>query len=157
MLCTSDEGSRQNCKQVEKTELYLHEADINRYSEGNNNITLSLYMPDFTLLFDFSRQHCVAICAVLVPFNLVATLQTMLLTWFGRPLPQIMLMATVSSVYALLLLLHVYTWLAIGVVMLPTYILTVLSGVCWLINFAAVAIALNQRAHQHPRLVEAQD
>lgn len=107
-------------------------------------------MSDLTLLFEFSRNHCIAICAVLVPFNLVATLQTMLFTWFGRPLPQIMLMTAVSSVYALLMLLHVYTWLAIGVIMLPTYILTCLGGVCGLINFAAVAIALNQR----PRLVE---
>jgi hypothetical protein len=94
-------------------------------------------MPD---LFEFSRTHCVAICAVLVPANLLATLQTMLLVWFRRSPKQIYAMTTVASFYALLLVLHVLTWLAIGVVMLPTYILTFLGSFCLLINLTAVVL-----------------
>lgn len=103
-------------------------------------------MPDLNLLFEFSRNHCIAICAVLVPANLLATSQTMLFAWFNRPLPQIYGMAGVASFYALLLLLHVLTWLAIGVVMAPTYILTFLSCVCWIVNCATILFALHQRS-----------
>ncbi|WAL58394.1 hypothetical protein [Thermocoleostomius sinensis] len=95
-------------------------------------------MPD---LFEFSRTHCVAICAVLVPANLLATLQTLLLIWFRRSPKQIYAMSLAASLYALLLILHVLTWLAIGVVMLPTYILTGLGSLCLLINLVAVALA----------------
>lgn len=110
-------------------------------------------MPDLNFLFEFSRNYCIAICAVLVPANLLATSQTMLFVWFNRPLVQIYVMAGVASFYALLLLLHVLTWLAIGVVMAPTYILTFLSCVCWMINCAAVLFAL----HQRNLLVEVQE
>ncbi|NJO41169.1 MAG: hypothetical protein HC769_23755 [Cyanobacteria bacterium CRU_2_1] len=99
-------------------------------------------MLELNVLFEFSRSHCIAICAVLVPVNLVATLQTMLFTGFHRSIAQIYLMAVVSSGYALLLLLHVVTWLTIGVVMIPTYVLTFLGSLCLGINGCAVAIAL---------------
>lgn len=102
-------------------------------------------MLDF--LFEWSRTHCIAICAVLVPANLLATLQTMLFIGYRRPIAQIYGMAAVSSFYALLLVLHVMTWFAIGVVMAPTYILTLLGSVCWLINAGAIWIA---RASSHP-------
>jgi hypothetical protein len=92
-------------------------------------------------LSEFSRTHCVAICAALVPANLLATSQTMLFAGLGRPIAQVHLMAKVSSLYALLLLLHVVTWLAIGVVMAPTYILTFLGCLCLLANLGSVAIA----------------
>ena len=97
-------------------------------------------MPD---LFEFSRTHCVAICAVLVPANLLATLQTMLLVWFRCSPKQIYTMTIVASFYAMLLVLHVLTWLAIGVVMLPTYILTFMGSLCLLIKLSAVIIASN--------------
>lgn len=107
-------------------------------------------MLDFNPLFEFSRTHCIAICAVLVPANLLATLQTVLLTWVRRPSRQIYWMAAVSSCYALLLILHVLTWLAIGVVMLPTYILTVLGCLCGAINIGAIVIALHRSSASHP-------
>jgi hypothetical protein len=98
-------------------------------------------MIDFVnALFEFSRTHCVAICAALVPMNLLATLQTMIFAGIGRPIAQVHLMAKISSLYALLLLLHVLTWLAIGVIMAPTYILTFLGCLCLLINLVTVAI-----------------
>lgn len=92
-------------------------------------------------LFEFSRTHCVAICAALVPANLLATSQTMIFAGLGRPIAQVHLMAKVSSFYALLLLLHVVTWLAIGIIMAPTYILTFLGCLCLAINLGSVAIA----------------
>lgn len=95
-------------------------------------------MFDLDTLFEFSRSHCIAICALLVPATLLATLQTMLLAGFRRPPFQVQLTATVASLYALVLVLHVFTWFAIGVVMAPTYILTVLGCVCLAINFYAV-------------------
>ncbi len=95
-------------------------------------------MVDIDFWFDFSRTHCIAICAVLVPANLLATLQTMLMAAFGRSIAQVQLMAAIATVYALLLVLHVYTWFAIGVVMAPTFILTLLGTVCITINFCAV-------------------
>jgi hypothetical protein len=101
-------------------------------------------MPDFNSLFEFSRTHCLTICAVLVPANLLATLQTLLFVWFWRPIGQVYWITTVASLYALLLLLHVITWLAIGVVMLPTYILSFLGCLCLLINFSAMAIAMQR-------------
>jgi len=99
-------------------------------------------MIDFNPLFEFSRTHCIAICALLVPANLLATLQTLLFVWFARPVTQIYSIATVASLYALLMILHVMTWLTIGVVMLPTYILSFLGCLCLLINSTAIVIAV---------------
>ncbi|MBW4468483.1 MAG: hypothetical protein KME07_23910 [Pegethrix bostrychoides GSE-TBD4-15B] len=89
-------------------------------------------------MFEFSRSHCVAICATLVPANLLVTSQTMLWVWLRRPLAQVQLTAGVAGCYALLLLLHVFTWFAIGVVMAPTFILMFLGSLCLAINLSAV-------------------
>lgn len=110
-------------------------------------------MPDFNLLSEFSRDHCIAVCAVLVPANLLATLQTMLFVWFGRPIAQVYSITAAASLYALLIILHVITWLAIGVVMLPTYILSVLGCVCLLINFSALLIATHRSRTIQPELM----
>jgi hypothetical protein len=107
------------------------------------------------VLFEFSRTHCVAICAALVPANLLATSQTMLFTGLGRPIEQVRFMAKVSSLYAVLILLHVFTWLSIGVVMAPTYILTFLGCLCLVLNLGSVAIATKGiTAHRIAKLVE---
>jgi hypothetical protein len=92
-------------------------------------------------LVQFSCTYCIAICAVLVPANLLATLQTMLLVWYRRPIAQVWLTAAVASLYTLTLLLHVLAWLSIGVVMAPTFILAGLGCVCFVINLGCVAIA----------------
>jgi hypothetical protein len=90
-------------------------------------------------LSEFSRHHCIAICGLLVPANLLATLQTMLLVGFQSSLRQQRIMVSVASIYAILISLHVYTWFSVGVVMKPTYILLFLSSVCLGINFWAIA------------------
>jgi hypothetical protein len=100
-------------------------------------------------LVQFSCTHCIAICAVLVPANLLATLQTMLLVWYRRPIAQVQLTATAASLYALTLLLHVLAWLSIGVVMAPTYILAFLGCLCLAINLGGVAIAVQRGDAAH--------
>ncbi|MBW4657937.1 MAG: hypothetical protein KME15_04630 [Drouetiella hepatica Uher 2000/2452] len=108
-------------------------------------------MLDISALSEFSRSHCIAICAVLVPINLLTTLQTMLWVWFRRPTTQIQGMAAIASFFALILILHVITWLAIGVVMAPTYILSFLGGLCIAINLSCVVISArrDQQARRH--------
>ncbi|MBD1914129.1 MULTISPECIES: hypothetical protein [unclassified Leptolyngbya] len=96
-------------------------------------------MIDFASLFDFSRQHCVAICAVLVPANLLATFQTLLFTGLHRPASSRHWITLAASTYALLMLLHVMTWYVIGVVMAPTFILMGLGLFCITVNGWAIA------------------
>lgn len=98
-------------------------------------------MLDLTSVCELSRTYCIAICAVLVPANLLATSQTVLMVWFRRPIAQIWLMAGVSSFYALVMVLHVLTWLIVGVVMIPTYVLMWLGSTCLVTNLLAIAVA----------------
>lgn len=92
-------------------------------------------------LFEFSRSHCIAICAFLVPANLLATLQAMIFTGLGRPIAQVGIMSMAALSYATLLMIHVMSWWAIGVVMLPTYILPALAAVCLTINLICLIIS----------------
>lgn len=96
-------------------------------------------MIDLSSLFEFSRQHCVAICSFLVPAIVVATLLTLVYTVLSRPQKQINLTALIGSGLGAIMYLHVSTWLMVGVVMLPTFILTGLASVCLGINGWAIA------------------
>ena len=96
-------------------------------------------MIDFNTLSEFSRNHCIAICAFLVPANLLATLQTLILVGFNRPQFQVQRATGIAITCALLMVMHVYTWFAIGVVMSPTYILLSLGSVCLCLNIWALA------------------
>ncbi|WNN91733.1 hypothetical protein [Gloeocapsopsis dulcis] len=98
-------------------------------------------MFDFNTLTELSRTHCIALCAVLVPANLIATSLTMLLTALRRPLSQVWQSAGIASIFAVLMLLHVWTWFAIGVVMAPTYILLWLASTCLLTNLGSIIVA----------------
>jgi len=91
-------------------------------------------MFDLTSLLEFSRAHCVAICGGLVPLNLLLTLQTMILTGLQRPQRQVRLAAAFACLPAGVMVLHVWTWLMIGVVMAPTFILLGLACICVGIN-----------------------
>jgi hypothetical protein len=95
-------------------------------------------MVDFASLLEFSHTHCVTICAVLVPLNLLASLQTIILAGLSRPVSQIGRSAVIASLCALVMVLHVMTWFVIGVVMAPTYILLTLGSVCLSINLWAI-------------------
>ena len=96
-------------------------------------------MFDFNTLFEFSRANCVAICAFLVPANLLFTLQTLIFTGLGRPQIQVRQAAVLACIPALVMVLHVYTWFLIGVVMAPTYILLWLGSTCLGINLWAIS------------------
>ncbi|MGC9527884.1 MAG: hypothetical protein ACP5D7_20300 [Limnospira sp.] len=94
---------------------------------------------DFNSLAEFSRQNCVTICTFLVPMNLIATFQTILFTALGRSPKQILVMAGFASLYAGIMVAHVWTWFAIGVVMAPTFILLSLGSTCLAVNLWAIA------------------
>lgn len=95
-------------------------------------------MFDFNSLFEFSRTNCVAICAFLVPANLLLTLRTMVFTGLQRPQSQVRQAALFACIPAVVMVLHVFTWLMIGVVMAPTYILLWLGTTCLGINLWAI-------------------
>ncbi|VXD15646.1 conserved membrane hypothetical protein [Planktothrix serta PCC 8927] len=95
-------------------------------------------MIDLTTIADFSRANCLGICAFLVPFNLLATVQTLIFIGLNRPQSQIFLISGFASLYSGLMVLHVFTWFMIGVVMIPTYVLLLLGTTCLGINIWAV-------------------
>ena len=96
-------------------------------------------MIDFNTITEFSHTYCIAICAFLVPANLLTTLQTAILTGLNRPRMQIWASVVVASLWATAMIFHVFTWFAIGVVMPPTYILLVMAITCLTINVWAIA------------------
>jgi hypothetical protein len=95
-------------------------------------------MLHFDALTQFSCAHCVAICSFLVPANLLATIQTLVLTGLRRPTVQIRLAMILASSLALAMLLHVFSWFVIGIVQIPTYVLLWLAGTCLGVNIWAV-------------------
>jgi hypothetical protein len=88
-------------------------------------------------LLDFSHTHCVAICAVLVPLNLLITLQTIIFTALERRV-QVWRTAALAVVCAGVMVLHVLTWFVIGVVAVQTYVLLALGATCLGMNLWAV-------------------
>jgi hypothetical protein len=94
---------------------------------------------DYTPLFEFSRNHCVAICACLVPAILLATIVTLIGIASGRSARQVLPSAGIASLLAGVMVLHVLTWFLIGVVMVPTFVLLSLGSVCLLINLWAIS------------------
>ncbi|MBW4567297.1 MAG: hypothetical protein KME31_04545 [Tolypothrix carrinoi HA7290-LM1] len=97
-------------------------------------------MLDFNTISELSRANCVSICAFLVPANLLATSSTIILAALRRPTRQVWQACTIATFFAVVMILHVYTWFAIGVVMAPTYILMWLAITCLLSNFGAILL-----------------
>lgn len=95
-------------------------------------------MFDFHTLAEFSRTNCVGICAFLVPANILTTLMTIILTVLRRPTHQVWQAAGIASIFAFVMIMHVYTWFIIGVVMPPTYILLSLAVTCLLTNLGII-------------------
>ncbi len=96
-------------------------------------------MLDFIGLFEFSHIYCVTICAVLVPVNLLTTLQTIILVGLNRSTVRIWQAAGLAGLCSLLMVLHVMTWFAIGVVRVETFVLLSLGAVCLSINLWAIS------------------
>lgn len=94
---------------------------------------------DLNALAEFSRNYCVSICAFLVPANLVTTVLTLLGLYLARPTRQIFATASLALLFAVIMFLHIGTWLIIGVVMAPTFILFGLGLTCFVINLKAIS------------------
>ena len=103
-------------------------------------------MFDFSNLLEFSHNHCIAICAALVPANVLTTFCAIVFVWLQRPTAQVWQLSGLASCFALLMVLHVLTWFVIGVVMLPTFVLLSLGGVCLSIN---VWVILHPQSLRH--------
>ena len=99
-----------------------------------------LQMFDLHTMAEFSRTHCVSICAFLVPATLVATIATMIFTALRHPQARVWQAAGVAGFFALVMILHVATWFSIGVVMAPTYILLGLASTCLLTNLVMIVL-----------------
>ncbi|MDX1978577.1 MAG: hypothetical protein SFT94_12965 [Pseudanabaenaceae cyanobacterium bins.68] len=97
------------------------------------------------LITDFSCQHCLAICAVLVPANLVITSQSLLMLGLGSA-DHLRVVASGSLIYAIALVGHVWLWWNLGVVMAPTFVLLGLALVCLGINLSAIAFGSRLQA-----------
>lgn len=91
-------------------------------------------MFDLNTIAEFSRINCLAICAVMVPANLILCLQSLILVGLNRPKNQVRLSGIIANICAIMLLLHVGSWFVIGVVRIQTFILLGLSCVCLIIN-----------------------
>lgn len=102
-------------------------------------------MLDFNTVTEFSHTYCIAICAFLVPANLLATLMTGILTGLNRPKVQVRASVVVASLFATAMIFHVFTWFAIGVVMPPTYILLLMAITCLAINLWAIGYPATMR------------
>ena len=96
-------------------------------------------MIDLNTVSEFSRTHCISICAFLVPANLVTTGVTVAFTLLHRPKAQVWKAAAIAAIPALVMVFHVVTWFMIGVVMAPTYILLWLAATCLSINLWAIS------------------
>jgi fatty-acid desaturase len=96
-------------------------------------------MLDLHTLAEFSRSHCIGICSLLVPANLLSTLFTVILILQHRPSTQIWQAAIAASIFPIIMLLHVYSWFSVGVVMAPTFILLSLAISCLITNLGAMA------------------
>ena len=90
-------------------------------------------------IFEFSRHHCVTICSLLVPANLIATIATLYLVVRGRALSLMRWTQAIASCFAVTLFLHVSTWFIIGIITPVTFILFALGTSCLFVDSLAVA------------------
>ncbi|PSB04904.1 hypothetical protein [Merismopedia glauca] len=101
-------------------------------------------MFDFSSLCEFSRTHCIAMCAFLVPANLLVTTITLSIVGFKLPQPKLWQSVSLGTFLALVMISHVFTWFMVGIVAAPTYILLFLASTCLVLNFGAVYYAKTQ-------------
>ncbi len=96
-------------------------------------------MLDLHTIAEFSRTNCVAICAFLVPANLVFAVLAIALTISARAASQVRWVVGLGCLCALTMVLHVSTWFNIGVVQAETFILLCLGTTCLFVNVWAIA------------------
>ncbi|MGK7922085.1 MAG: hypothetical protein AB4080_18980 [Trichodesmium sp.] len=103
-------------------------------------------MLEINNLIEFSHTYCVAICGILVPMNVLASLQPIIFTALDRRKEEINLMALVASLYALTMILHVCSWYIVGVVRIQTFILLWFASCCLITNTWAVIHGSSMKA-----------
>ena len=100
------------------------------------------FLSDFSLNFatinHLSRCHCVAICALLVPTNLLLSTAVILLTGLARSPQTRRNLSIIGTFTALLLIAHVASWWIVGVVAPATFILPALGLLCTVTNWGCV-------------------
>ena len=96
-------------------------------------------MFDLEPLFQFSRHYCVAICSILVPANLIATIATITLAFTRQKLIKMRWSSAIAATLAITLFLHVSTWFIIGIITPVTFILFGLGTSCLAVNILAIA------------------
>ncbi|PZD72499.1 hypothetical protein C1752_03683 [Acaryochloris thomasi RCC1774] len=96
-------------------------------------------MSIFTSLLNFSYAHCLSICGVLVPFSLLMTFTSLYHVGARHPRQHLYLTAGLASLTASFMIFHVWSWWIIGVIMVPTYILSIVAVVCLAINSWAIS------------------
>ena len=96
-------------------------------------------MFDIISLGEFSRNHCVGICAFLVPANLLSTLLSLIFVVVNPPRIKLLTSVTIATIFAIILSLHVASWWIVGVIQAPTFILLALATVCISLNLWAIA------------------
>ncbi|GFE69502.1 hypothetical protein [Chroococcus sp. FPU101] len=102
-------------------------------------------------LAEFSRIHCISICAFLVPANLVATFLTLRFSFIQASTRQMLPIVAIASTLALALFLHVGTWFIVGVIMPPTFILCGLGLTCLVVNY--IALVHRQKVYEALQMV----
>ncbi|MCS6813434.1 MAG: hypothetical protein NZ772_07670 [Cyanobacteria bacterium] len=89
-------------------------------------------------LLHISHTYCGQICALLVPMNMAATIASMMLVGTEASMQRIRAVAVLGISLAVMMVMHVLSWLLVGVVMLPTYVLLCLAGACFSINIMLI-------------------
>lgn len=97
-----------------------------------------LLMSIFASLLNFSYAHCLSICGVLVPFSLLMTFTSLYYVGARHPRYRLYWTAGLASFAAGFMIFHVWSWWIVGVVMVPTYILSIVAVVCLAINSWAI-------------------
>ncbi|ABB58506.1 conserved hypothetical protein [Synechococcus elongatus PCC 7942 = FACHB-805] len=94
----------------------------------------------------FSREHCIALCGALVPLTILLTFSAILLVLAEAPRIWQRSLALAGALPAILMVLHVYSWWAVGVVAAPTFILCGLTVICGLIQLVILKRSLTPAA-----------
>lgn len=102
-------------------------------------VSVSTVIDSIIAFFEFSRNSCVSFCALLVPANLLLTVITWSLVVLSASSTKWVLSTSLlGNTLSLVLILHVVSWWAVGVVAAPSFILVFLGGVCLTLNLLAM-------------------
>jgi hypothetical protein len=111
------------------------------YSLPEKQITLRSGKPsaramlDLATLNHFSRCNCVAICAVLIPVNLLISTAVIALSALNLSPRKRQRLAILGLFPALLLVSHVASWWVVGVVAPASFLLPSIALLCTIVNW----------------------